>query len=209
MKSCTIIVTSHDPSRKEWCLETLESIHHQTVLPDYAFIVSGHDSYPRTGRETVFYVPQMEGMAAKLNFGIRIAWTETVLPIADDDLLDKTYLEETLLAMDANNADIVYTDYELFGTDCRTVLSGRFTNTPETNVIPITALFKKDVWVASHYKPIDFLDWDFWWSALENGFTACHVPKPLFKYRTHPNQWSRGCNVEESAKEVRLLHAHP
>jgi hypothetical protein len=131
--------------------------------------------------------------------------------MGDDDLLDPTFIEKTLGAMEEwGYCDIVYTDMEMFGTDSRIVNSPDWTleDIQRGNVIPITSLIKKSVWEAHPYIPIDYLDWNFWWDAFEDEGIACHFGEPLFKYRTHANQWSRNCNIEEAKKEVLRRHAN-
>ena len=213
MLTSSVIITSHDKMRYEWLEATLRSVYMQTRPADQVFLVSTYNTFPApTENLACISLPQEErymSMAGKLNVGISISYTDTFVPLADDDILDPTFLEKTLGAMESvYGKEIAYTDMELIGIDPRTVKSPSwdFENIASGKVIPITSLIKKSVWEASPYKPIDYLDWEFWWQAYDNGFHSIYVDEPLFKYRTHQNQLSRVCDVSEARDKVLQLH---
>lgn len=193
--TCSVIVTSHDPKRIEWLKECLESVYQQTVKPDRVILINNHEEFP--------------DMASKLNYGISKCETDTYIPLADDDILHPNFVKRVLQTMQRDECDIVYTDMELFGIDPRLFISPDWTyeNISKGDVIPITSLIRTDVWKKHPYEPIQYLDWNFWWSAYENFSTTSHVREFLFRYRTHPDQLSRNL-TGDPAKEVLQRHAH-
>jgi glycosyltransferase involved in cell wall biosynthesis len=131
---------------------------------------------------------------------------DLLILLCDDDMLDKTFVEKTLYALKKHDADIVYTDMKVFGTQ-NTVASCKWDAQafPEYSPIPITSLFKRSVYdKVGGYADIPCTDWDFWWTASEKGARAFHVGQPLFFYRTHAGQDSNSMG-SKAWEEARIL----
>jgi glycosyltransferase involved in cell wall biosynthesis len=211
--SASVIIPVHD--RTEFIASALQSVYNQTRLFDGVYVIANINldiekeigNYFEFSNFHIYKVKDDVGLAEKLNLGMSLAQTDFVLPLCDDDLLDPTFLNETSQAMD--DFHVVYTDRRLFGLDNRVVYSGDWNleDFKRYNPIPFTSLVKRDVWKQLKFRNIPFLDWDFWWIACECGFSAYHVPEPLFRLRTHLGQYSRVVNVKDATKEV--LDAHP
>lgn len=130
------------------------------------------------------------GPAAARNRGIRAARGEFVLTIDVDDLIEPTYLAETVAALRAAGPKAGFAaSYE------RKV--GRWTGTTEcsfkmfdqlfTNRVPSCILMRKSVWaeVGGYDETMreGYEDWEFLIAIARAGYRAAIVPKPLFIYR--------------------------
>ena len=116
--------------------------------------------------------------------------TEWILPLADDDLLMKNYIQE-MVAAAAPAVDVIYSRPAVVGSDWapyRYEFSAHALR--EQNFIPSTALIRTDLWrklggYSEHAFPED---WDFWLRALDAGAFFRHVPSVNWIYRQGDHQ---------------------
>jgi glycosyltransferase involved in cell wall biosynthesis len=145
------------------------------------------------------------GPGAARNTGFKAAKSDLVLPLDSDDMLAPSFLGETIGIISNNTAiDCVFTDFQTFGAsdeiwkftvkDSASILSEQWIPGPGT-------LMRREVWErAGGYSEATILrhgneDWEFWISAMEQGMTAFHHPRPLYLYRRRPD--SRNVTTEK------------
>jgi glycosyltransferase involved in cell wall biosynthesis len=149
------------------------------------------------------------GLSGARNTGVRLARGRWVLPLDADDLLEATFLEKTVAALERNpSAAIAFTDVQRFGAEDALWRMGPFTAEAlsQRNVACCTALYRREVWeaVGGYDETLrrGYEDWSFWISAVERGCTAVHVPEPLFLYRARA-----GSMIERTAEQAGLVTA--
>jgi glycosyltransferase involved in cell wall biosynthesis len=123
------------------------------------------------------------------NVAFRHSKGNYIVPLDADDKLAPDFIQKTIAAMQASGADIVYTDVQEFGESDNLVPSIDFNPIILLlfNYITITSLMKRSVLekVGGYDETLSYSaeDYNLWLSAIENGFTAKHIPEPLFYYR--------------------------
>ena len=131
-----------------------------------------------------------EGPSGARNAGIRQAKGKYILPLDSDDLIDKTYIEKAVRAIEEKpERGVVYCFADLFGED-----SGPWNLPPYSfkqmlrdNIVFITALFYREDWVKvggfnTNMKQ-GMEDYDFFIGLLEIGREIYQIPEVLFHYR--------------------------
>jgi glycosyltransferase involved in cell wall biosynthesis len=213
MTHLTISVVIPVHSRLEFLTDTLNSIYNQTRPVTSVIVVSDREDAKDfidefRGKGNLIYEEVSETMMNKLNYGMNLSTTDVIFWIADDDMIDSSYVEKAMGIMENLDVDIVYPDMKLFGIDNRRVDA----NTWELKSFQTTtgvygvAIMKRKVWEDIQFQDMAYGDWDFWWTACEKGFTAYHLKEPLFLYRTHLEQHSRKCDVAEETRKVLERH---
>ena len=129
------------------------------------------------------------GAARARNHGAGLTTSPYLLFLDADDRLDTTYLEKAGALLDSDpQLDIVSSAIKAFEqadyvwTPPQPTLSSALTQ----GTIPITALFRREVWDAvggfDETLP-SAMDLDFWITAFERGFRACVIQEPLLHWR--------------------------
>ena len=134
---------------------------------------------------------QNGGPASARNAGIAVGRGEYIFPLDGDDRMRPNCLDREIPILDANpQIGVVYSDGEFFG-----IRSGRWDTGPfdanrllQWNYIPCCALFRRSIWEqVGGYDEARALwgleDWDFWLSAIRNGWQFTYVPEVLYEYR--------------------------
>ncbi len=129
------------------------------------------------------------GVAAARNTGIAQAQGKYIVSLDSDDLLDPTYIEKALVALETDpTIDLITTDMRLFGVDNLVYKQAAYSarHLLENNMLITSAMFVKEGWEkAGGYKSgIGYEDWEFWISLAELGYWGRRIPEPLFNYRT-------------------------
>lgn len=125
------------------------------------------------------------------NAGLKLATAPHVLFHDVDDWLAPAFLEHTVATLqDHPEVAIAYTDY----TEARPGTERRL-HLPEwdvpllrtQNLFHTTSLVRREACLAVRGFRATSLyeDWDFWLRLAAAGYTARHVPQPLFFYRIH------------------------
>jgi hypothetical protein len=156
------------------------------------------------------------GVSAARNAGIAATRGRFILPLDADDRLDPEMLAACVAELDARpDAGIVYTDVVRFGA------SERVAQLPEfdadllcaVNPLPYCAMFRRGVWDAvGGYNPNmaeGYEDWDFWVGAVERGFSARRIPRPLFHYRVKPESRDTRARSRRAELTARIADNHP
>ncbi|HQM52619.1 MAG TPA: hypothetical protein PLI86_05790, partial [bacterium] len=132
-----------------------------------------------------------------------------------DDLIEPTYLQKCVTALENGGLDICYSHVRLFGDEERVWETGDFD--PETlkrqNCVCVGAVYRKSAWEqAGGYNPdmsLGYEDWDFWLSMLENGAQGTVIPEPLFLYRKHGRSMIDGAQERHKFLCAQIRENHP
>ncbi len=156
------------------------------------------------------------GPAAARNRGIRAARAGFILTIDVDDLIEPTYLEETVPALRAAGPEIGFAaTYErkigrwVGVTECSFKLFDQLF----TCRVPSCILMRKSAWerVGGYDESMreGYEDWEFLIAIGGAGYRAVIVPKPLFIYRTREDgRWMRDSFWRHSMLWRRIRHKH-
>lgn len=153
------------------------------------------------------------GPSGARNEGIRQARGKYILPLDSDDLIDKTYIEKAVKAIEEKpERGVVYCYADLFGE-----MSGRwdlpnysFQQMLRDNVVFITALFYKEDWEKVGGFNLNMKtgmeDYDFWIGILEIGREIYQIPEVLFHYRIKKK--SRTTSLMDDIDQVKAMYRH-
>lgn len=158
-----------------------------------------------------------ENWPTKFNEPAAIARGEFIVPLCDDDLLAPTFLEECLKV--AEKGDMIYTDRLVFfdGDDPAQGIRVRqmgdaftletagpkgyyFTQFPPSTFqagasLPMTCMIRKSWWdeLLGYDPQMPHADTELWYRSAAHDPPArfLYVPRPLFLYRMHPEQYSQ------------------
>lgn len=159
------------------------------------------------------------GPASARNNGIAFAKGKYVLPLDADDVIEPTYVEKAVNAIQSrDNCGIVYCEADLFGE-----MSGKWNLEPFSverilikNMIFVSALFYKSDWEAVGGFHEGFKggveDHDFWLSIIGLGRQVYQIPETLFHYRIKGKSRnnSYGNNENLIRESYRLMYdRHP
>lgn len=204
----------------EFIKESLNSVLESTYQNLEVIVVNDGS----TKQETVAYLNSIKnesvrlvnqdnkGLAEARNTGIRNASGVYILPLDADDLIDKTYIEKAVKAIDGDpQIGIVY---------CKADFIGKMTGEWELpdfkmpdfllfNSIFCTALFRKNDWEkAGGYKKemcYGWEDYEFWLSLIENGAVVYKIPEVLFHYRKHGTSMISGMAYNKAKYSRKLI----
>jgi glycosyltransferase involved in cell wall biosynthesis len=129
------------------------------------------------------------GLPAARNAGFRSARADLVLPLDCDDVLEPTYLVETVSALRSAPTDVgfVFTHMRLSGA-IEGVLKTKFDRFDQlfVNRLPYCMLLRKSAWTAVGGYDVSMRDgaedWEFNIRLVEANFRGIEIPKPLFVY---------------------------
>ncbi len=207
------------------CLESIGSQRYQNwrviVVDDgsnkaqrVADIVAGlHDD-----RVSLVEHSANRGLGAARNTGFRLSRSNFVVLVDADDVLYQAYLERVAeLLRDRPEVDCVFTDFMLFGARTEIWRMGiqpmadlaRRQWIPGPGVTMRPALWER----VNGYSEAPALragneDWDFWISAAERGFTAAHIPEPLYRYRRHESSMTNGLRLADHTTREFIYRKH-
>ena len=183
--------------------------HRAELLPD-AF-GSAHAQAFRDKEIIVKYAEDF--WDGKINEAVRASSGEYFCILCDDDRLHPTFLERTVAEADKSQADIAFTDHDVFGPvalkwSFRGLTWGR--EALSLNCVPhFTALTRRDLFerVGGYDATMRHTDWDFWWRCMEAGASAVHlVDEYLWQYRVHASNMSRTMPGDGPMAQLRAKH---
>lgn len=156
------------------------------------------------------------GLAAARNAGILSSEGKYILPLDADNHLRSGYIEHGIRILDANpQVGVVYGDAEYFGIRAGHWRVGPFERNRllQWNYIDSCAVYRRSVWEQNRgydgAMPIQGMeDWDFWLSALEQGWQFAYVPEVLFEYRVAKESMISRTHGFESQIETFIAMKH-
>jgi glycosyltransferase involved in cell wall biosynthesis len=157
-----------------------------------------------------------QGLPAARNNGIREAQGKYILPLDADDRIGKTYIEQAVRLLDADQKlGIVYCKGEYFGDRNGEWFLPEYSLEEMliNNLIFCTALFRKSDWEeVGGYDPAMIYGWedyDFWLSLIEFGRKVEKIPEILFYYRIRSNSMLRSREKKQKIETmVKIFYKH-
>jgi glycosyltransferase involved in cell wall biosynthesis/Flp pilus assembly protein TadD len=207
--------------------EAIESVLAQRVPAELIeIIVVDDDSPDDTAAVAAGYVERLPdrvrylhqpnaGVGAARNRGIASSRGEFFICLDADDRLHPEYVGKALAIADAEGADIVYPQLQLFGAE-----EGVWRMAPwdpqelyRRNIVPTAALVRRVVWeTTGGFKDVmrqGYEDWEFWITAAEAGFRGRHLPEPLIFYRRHGPSYLDSVFKHADAMRAMIVRLHP
>jgi len=200
--------------------DTLRSLEWQTFNNFEVIVVDDHSSDRKSIEKLdhlrgakIIHQETNQGVSAARNRGIAEAKGKYVVCLDSDDMLEPTFIEKAVIAVEANpDVSLVSTYQDMFG-----VINELFEKPQydpirlfEDNMVITAALFRREAWLQSggYKSDIGYEDWEFWLTLAEHGFWGKQIPEPLFMYRT--SMQSRYVDDKEvhwnNLKYIRSLH---
>lgn len=152
--------------------------------------------------------------AAARNTGINAARGKYIVCLDADDILDPTYLEKTLWALETDPAIVVATtNMRMFGVDNSTYNFGYYNPRKllRQNLVSTAAMFERDAWsrVGGYTEAIGYEDWEFWLKLAEKGFWGKNIQENLLSYRTASSSRYTEDQKTHSTNLGRIKDLHP
>ncbi len=209
--------------------ETIDSVLAQTYS-DYEIIIIDDESNDGTTpavikaqaekdrRIKAIFNPKNIGPSEIRNKGAKLAKGKYLSFIDADDKIAPTYLEKTIRLLEKENADVAYSDVQLFGSENRIIIipndEKKFL-TAMLFVCPIisASLYKKSLW--QEFGGYDHAfhgaeDWDLWLKFIESGKKFVGVNEVLYYYRKHSGSITTDRSFETYQKVfLKLKKNHP
>jgi len=229
LEDVTVIVPCYNYAA--YVEETLTSIVQQTVLPSEVIIIDDgstdnsleviQKSVKRLARsypQIVFTVlnQKNKGVVATKNRGLELARSQWTIFLDADDTLNKQYVQKCITAQRAHNADVVYTDMQMFGAidAIQTVLPYNKYRLRSVNFIHNSSLFRtsllRQVGGYNEQMNLGFEDWELNLKLSKLTDKFYYLPEPLLNYRRHEGA-SRDNNAQQKLTLVTRLieQLHP
>lgn len=156
-----------------------------------------------------------QGPSAARNTAITACKSPWILPLDADDLLRPTAIKDLWgAALEDASRGIIYGQVCFFGG--RSAVAG-FPAFSESvmalgNVIPVTALFRREAWAAVGGFRLAMArgweDWDFWLSLLERGEQVHQLEAVVLDVRVKRQSRNRGWSPMERRQAVETLVQH-
>jgi glycosyltransferase involved in cell wall biosynthesis len=194
----SVIVPCHNGGR--FLDQLLSSLQAQTFHDFEVIIVDDGSTEPETIATLAKLPPEIRlvrqanaGLPAARNAGFRSARADLVLPLDCDDVLEPTYLAETVGALHSAPADVgfVFTHMRLCGV-LEGVYKTRFDRFDQLfiNRLPYCMLFRKSAWAAvggyDESMGDGSEDWEFNIRLAQANFSGIEITRPLFVYAIRP-----------------------
>lgn len=152
-----------------------------------------------------------KGLPEARNTGVKQASGEFLVIMDSDDLIEPTFLQDTLAVLQDSENDGVYTHMQLFG-------ARDYLWKEEVSLIsllagepgPVTFLMKRRVFeeVGGYNQHLSLnSDHEFWVAALGCGMKFARLEKTLFKYRKHEQSMS-SVNRDQWWQSIPVLLEH-
>jgi glycosyltransferase involved in cell wall biosynthesis len=191
----SVVIPCHNYAR--FLGQAIESALHQTYQPIEILVVDD-GSTDDTSEVALRYpvkllVQPQEGVCGAVNNGIRASQGTFVMRLDADDVLEPTYVEETLAALNRSPAaHFAYTEVAYFGAAAGTYPVEDFhpESLAERNYIHASALMRHAAFerLGGYDQTMAAArceDWDLWLTFAEHDLPGVLVRKPLLRYRQH------------------------
>jgi glycosyltransferase involved in cell wall biosynthesis len=205
--------------------EALESVARQTWQDLEILVIEGGSTdgtTPQRVRDLQYpklrkiFQPRPTRVGENRLEGLREARGKFVVFLDADDLLEPTYLEKAVMALELTGADLAYPSVRLFGKENWIwETADRFTlhNLVNGNTIATVAMFRKETWqrlgVGYGTHVTDAIeDWEFWLRFAERGATGVKIREPLMLYRVHGKSFTDASRANQETSRRRVLAEH-
>ena len=204
--------------------ECLESVAAQTYTDWECIIVDDGSDDPalidvlarRTLRSKATVVHQSnQGVSAARNRGIANARAPLIVCLDSDDALHPEFLAKTVTALQADDRFGVaycWTRHIGLRTDIVKPAVVEPFRLLQRNLIPVTALFKKEIWGKiggfDETMPVGHEDWEFWIRTSLAGYAFTIVPEPLFYYRILSESRNQKATLHRVDTIAYIRHKH-
>ena len=191
----SVIIPCHNQSA--FLAEAIGSALQQTHQPVEVIVVDdgSTDDTVRVARDhPVQLLTQVrQGVCAAVNTGIEASHGQFVMRLDADDILEPSYVAETLAALEERPAaQFAYTEVSYFGALQGTYPVEEFdpNSLAERNYIHASALMRRTAFerVGGYDEQMSSArceDWDLWLSFAERDLPGVLVRKPLLRYRRY------------------------
>ena len=150
------------------------------------------------------------GLAEARNTGVRAARGTYYLPLDADNKTRPEYLLRGVEILDKNpQVGIVYGNAQLFGEKkgLWEITDFEFHKMLNGNYIDACAVIRKQVWqdcggYDPHMPLQGYEDWEFWLSAIENGWQFHYIRDVLFDYRIRSGSMVGFCNQPDNRRQL-------
>jgi glycosyltransferase involved in cell wall biosynthesis len=161
------------------------------------------------------FQPQPTRVGENRLAGLRVARGKYIVFLDADDLIEPTYLEKAVMAVELTGVDIAYPSVQLFGLDDTVWETGNeFTlaGLVACNMVPTVAMFRIETWRRKRIGygvHLELEDYDFWMRFAERGAKGIKIHEPLMRYRVHGNSLTDTIRQghEQAASRIRREHA--
>ncbi|SMF04355.1 glycosyltransferase family 2 protein [Desulfovibrio gilichinskyi] len=149
------------------------------------------------------------------NYGLERAKGDSLICIDHDDILHPEFLSTCLETLN-NNPEIgfVYTDYlENSLEGAREVHLPKFckAHLRTQNTLSPSAMYRRELWDSGiRYRAnTAYEDWDYWVQCLMTGAAFQLIPKVLYNYEVHGNNFSIGAVKDDGVAKAQIVLNNP
>ncbi len=151
------------------------------------------------------------------NLGVEKSSGEYVICLDGDDMIHELFVEEGLLLLKKQSADILIPTIKHFGK-CNNVENAYYYDKELIyfeNIFPYCCIFRKSAWEKCGKYKEDLLileDWEFYLSAAKANLEIAQLEKPYFLYRKHGSSvWDQTFGDDNRIKEeiIGIRRYHP
>lgn len=219
MKTASIIITCFN--KELYIKDSIESAINQK-FNDYEILIIDDGSTDNSleiinsfkNEKLIRIISQKNiGIVGTRNKAIKNANGKYIVQLDGDDILGENFLSSTVPVLNENiNVGIVFCQTQLFGGENGIWHKGEYSlhNQLSGNLIPITALFRKEDFLKTNGYDVEFdkglEDWDLWLSIIELGYIAIELDAVEFYYRIIENSRNSNYNVGEQNKKIYIKH---
>jgi glycosyltransferase involved in cell wall biosynthesis len=220
----SFIVTCHNLGA--YLDEALDSLYAQTVQDFEVVVVNDGSTDGATCRlladlnrpRTRVVHSERRGLPGARNFGARHAGGRYLCMVDADDLLEPTYLERSLAAIESR-PDVAFASHWLraFGDEAWdwTPADCGFPALLHANTVNGAALLRREVFDRVNGFDESMLDgcedWEFWIRVVDAGYAGVIIPEFLFRYRRRADSMSRAMHAVPGMPALyrQLVERHP
>ncbi len=207
----TVIIPCYNDG--QYIMEALQSLYHQTLLPEKIIIVDDGSDAPTKKILNEINNPLVQiiyqenkGVSAARNRGIAMAQTDYIVNLDADDYYESTFFEKAVAVLHKDQKVVAVSSYHRIFQKTKTIqitkpLGGKLKDFIVINNCSANTLFRKLDWKAvggfDEKMRDGYEDWEFWIANLKIGGSITIIPEVLSNYR-----------VKEVSRDQNALKTH-